>query len=128
MNATNINKLRRRPNLLTRMRRTLSSAALFVANHKQTWLLARIETSIDFFLFGQQFWCGQLKMAQLACIVRAQAKRRPLCSTTVYCIRYVCILLGSGDIRKNVKVLIFGNFLFCKKRSIKILPLNCLKN
>ena len=31
-----------------------------------------------------------------------------------------CIFLGSGDIRKNVKVLIFGNFLFCKKKQKEI--------
>ena len=29
------------------------------------------------------------------------------------------ILLGSGDIRQNVKVPIFGNYLFCKKKSQK---------
>ena len=41
-----------------------------------------------------------------------------------------CIFPGSGDIRKNVKGLIFGNFLFCKKskkRLIRMLPSKCSK-
>ena len=38
----------------------------------------------------------------------------------IWCINHFCILSSCRDIVKNAKVPIFGNFLFCKKKFVKM--------